>query len=272
MKLSKAKAKAHQQALDMVHSDKHLSWEDRLFILENFHEGATNMNGLHGAFFTPFGLAQDFSIEVCYGCDGERCLIDLCAGIGMLSFACQHNFERIVCVEMNADYVEVGRRVMPQAEWIHSDVFSVDYAALGRFHFAIGNPPFGHIKTGKHNGDYTGGEFEYKVIEVASRIADFGAFIIPQMSAPFEYSGQQCYRERITDKYKKFHDQTGIELGMNCGIDANYHIDDWRCVKPTCEIVLCDFPKIEQPESIPVTADIAVIETSKADLFGEVRL
>lgn len=130
-KIPKEAAKRHNQALDLVKSDKRLSLDDRLFILENFHEGATNMNGLAGAFFTPEGLARDLSIEVAE-CDS---IIDLCAGIGRLSFACMHSAKRIVCVEQNPEYAEVGRRVMPEAEWIVSDVFSI--GDVGRFSWAI---------------------------------------------------------------------------------------------------------------------------------------
>jgi len=142
-KLSKVAAKLHHQALDLVHSDKRLTLDDRYFILEHFHESATNMNGLAGAFFTPEGLANDLSVEV------QECksLIDLCAGIGRLAFACRERAERIVCVELNPEYARVGMRVMPEAEWIVGDVYS--HHDPGRFDVAISNPPFGAVKTGK---------------------------------------------------------------------------------------------------------------------------
>lgn len=243
-KLSKEASKKHQQALDLVRSDKQLTIADRKFILENYHEGATAMNGLAGAFFTPEGLANDFSIEV----PDCKSLIDLCAGIGRLSFHCRDRAKRIVCVEQNPEYAEVGKRVLPEAEWIVGDVFSL--GDLGRFSMAISNPPFGAVKTGEaFQGQYTGANFEYKLIELASHIADQGAFIIPQASAPFRYSGQRAFREEITKEYSKFHSQTNIVLENNCGIDTSSYQGDWHGVSPICEIVLCEF---ERPQTTVV--------------------
>lgn len=269
-KLSKEAAKKHQQALDLVHSDKVLSLDDRFFILENFHEAATNMNGLAGAFFTPEGLANDFSIEV----SSCKSLIDLCAGIGRLSFHCRDRAERIVCVEQNPEYAAVGKRVLPEAEWIVSDIFSLP--DLGRFSMAISNPPFGAVKTGgAFKGLYSGASFEYKVIELASHIADRGAFIIPQSSAPFRYSGERAYREEITKECAKMMRQTGIVLENNCGIDTSYYKDEWHGVSPICEIVLCEFDRKEAiaapalaTEPVPV---VEPVETAVSVIEAEVH-
>jgi hypothetical protein len=243
-KISKEAAKRHKQALDLVHSDKRLTLDDRFFILENFHEGATNMNGLAGAFFTPEGLARDLSIEVC---GGGRSIIDLCAGIGGLAFACRDKAKRIVCVEQNPEYAEVGKRVMPEAEWIVGDVFSL--GDIGHFDWAISNPPFGAIKTGSSvKSAYTGAKFEYRVIELASKLADNGTFIIPQQSAPFRYSGERGYRVAIETECAKFMEQTGIVLGNNCGLDTSSYLNEWKGVSPMCEIVVCEFERDEETE------------------------
>lgn len=237
VKIPKEVAKRHNLSLDLVHSDRALTLDERIFILENFHEGATNMNGLAGAFFTPEGLARDLSIEV-----PEGTIIDLCAGIGMLSFACRHRASRIICVEQNPEYAAAGKRVMPEADWIVGDVFSIDKSM--RFKCAISNPPFGNIKAGSSfKGNYTGSSFEYKVIELASRVAEMGVFIVPQASAPFRYSGAQHYSTQIDKECKKFIDQTGLELGMNCGIDTSAYLNEWKGVSPMCEIVVCEFPR-----------------------------
>lgn len=248
-KISKDAAKRHKQALDLVHSDKRLSLDDRFFILENFHEGASNLNGLAGAFFTPEGLARDLSIEVC---GGGKSIIDLCAGIGGLAFACRDKAKRIVCVEQNPEYAEVGKRVMPDAEWIVGDVFSL--GDLGHFDWAISNPPFGAIKTGSNvKGAYTGSKFEYRVIELARKIADNGTFIIPQTSAPFRYSGQRGYSVCVDNECAKFQRQTGIVLGNNCGLDTSSYLNEWKGVSPMCEIVVCDFAEAyaeEEPVAV----------------------
>src|SRR5690606_13034285 len=139
MKLSKQQAKLHQQAVALVRSGRALTLDERALVLENFHEGAEHMNGLAGAFFTPPGLARDFAIEV----PECRRILDLCAGIGALADACSHKVQEIVCVERNANYVEIGRAAVPGATWICADVFDVDtYRHLGPFDVVISNPPF----------------------------------------------------------------------------------------------------------------------------------
>lgn len=231
-KLSKPEARAHARAMDLVHSDRTLTYEDKLFVLENFQESFGQMNGLVGAFFTPFGLARDLAIEV----SGAR-IIDVCAGIGTLAFACTDDDTEVVCIERCAEYVTVGRRVVPHAQWIQADIFDVDAKSLGRFDCAIGNPPFGRLPASGCKGRYRGPEFEFRVIEWASRCAARGVFIVPQTSAPFRLSGQPCYSESANDKTRQFIVQTGIELGPNCGIDTAAYCHQWHGVAPLCEIV-----------------------------------
>lgn len=238
MKLPKRLAKLHQEALELVRSGHRLSVEERAFVLEHFHEGAEHMNGLAGAFFTPRGLARDFSLEV------PECgrILDLCAGIGALSYACDGSAAEVVCVELNPAYVEVGRAVVPDATWITASVFDVDaYAHLGPFDVVISNPPFGRVPADGFEGDYTGGLFEYRVLEVASRLARLGVIIVPQESAPFRYSGERCFRTEEAERARRFREQTGIVMEPNCGIDTSVHRDSWRGVSPVCEIVVCDF-------------------------------
>jgi predicted RNA methylase len=234
VKLSKAEIRAHDQVMQLVHSDRPLNDEEKEFILDNFNEGATNINSAAGAFFTPRSLARDFAIEI-NGGD----VIDLCAGIGMLSYAVEHKCDSLTCVEINAEYIEVGKRILPGANWIHSSVFDVNYSKL--WDWAISNPPFGAIKENSFKGVYSGAQFEYKVMEVASKISHYGAFIIPQMSANFRFSGSQNFKEEESDKARKFREQTGILMEPNCGIDTAMYKDDWKGVSPICEIVICEF-------------------------------
>ncbi|MBI5940132.1 MAG: methyltransferase [Caulobacterales bacterium] len=238
-KLSKAQYRTHQQACDLLTKDR-LTEDDRWFVLENWQESARHVNSQAGAFFTPPMLARDFAIETC----GPR-IIDLCAGIGMLAFMAWNKSDwgrqpiELVCVEQNPDYVEVGRKVLPEATWIVGDIFALPN--LGHFDCAIGNPPFGATPRAGTGPRYRGRAFEYHVIDVASDIADWGTFIIPQTSAPFRYSGQPHYEWRPGETYEAFRKQTGIELGANCGIDCDFHKDGWRGVAPTVEIVTADF-------------------------------
>lgn len=199
------------------------------------------MNGLAGAFFTPYGLARDTIMEI----DNSLDIVDLCAGIGMLSFtALLHNTPKsLTCVELNPEYAKVGKRILPEANWIVGDALSIDFDE--KFDVCLSNPPFGVIKTGEYKGCYTGSAFEYKIIEKASTIARHGVFIIPQLSSGFKLSGNKTFEVFETDVYKRFIKQTGIKLMNGAGCDTTFYKDDWHGVSPTCEIVICDFEKEE---------------------------
>lgn len=247
VKLTKREIQLHDQAVCLLQKE-HLSHEDKLFIFENFREDAEHINSKSGAFFTPFGLANDFTLQIPCLYGKTIRIIDLCAGIGVLSYAAQLEcsdrsrcYADITCVELNPHYVEVGKKVVPEATWICADVldpFLPDL--LGQFDFAIANPPFGRIAN-NYRKSYMSGEFEYMVIEAASRIAKEGAFIIPQMSAPFVYSGTEDHRWLQEGRARTFEKRTGILLEFNQGIDTAYYKNDWHCTAPICEIVCCDF-------------------------------
>ena len=237
--LSKKEAKLHKEALDLVHSDKALTQSEKFFILENYQESQEGLNKLAGAFFTPIDLALDLSTEI----PRDASIIDLCAGIGGLSLmaSIHSNPEDITCVELNPNYVEVGKRILPNANWICGSIFDIPLDRT--FDVAISNPPFGNISSNHYKNDfnYKGSRFEYLAIEFASKIASYGAFIIPQGSTWFKMSGVQEYEEIENSHYNTFTKATGI-IFEPTAIDTNIYVDDWKgSVKPKCEIVLASF-------------------------------
>ena len=219
-KLTKREIQLHDQAVCLLQKE-HLSHEDKLFIFENFREDAEHINSKSGAFFTPFGLANDFTLQIPCLYGKTIRIIDLCAGIGVLSYAAQ-----LECSDRSRCYADILDPFLPDL--------------LGQFDFAIANPPFGRIAN-NYRKSYMSGEFEYMVIEAASRIAKEGAFIIPQMSAPFVYSGTEDHRWLQEGRARTFEKRTGILLEFNQGIDTAYYKNDWHCTAPICEIVCCDF-------------------------------
>jgi predicted RNA methylase len=233
-RLSTRKQKAHSAALATLAGDTRLDYDATADFLEAYQEGAENLNGLSGAFFTPLALARDFALEV-----SGATVIDLCAGVGTLSYAVSDRnspLDNIVCVEKNPAYVAIGKRLVPDARWVEKDVLSLSEDSLeGRpkFDVAISNPPFGNI-----SGI---GMFDLEVVRISSLVAKRGVFILPQQSTPFRYSGQQCYSETTSDALRRWMDATGIEFEFNIGIDCNAYIDAWHGVAPTVEIVTCDF-------------------------------
>ena len=93
-------------------------------------------------------MSFEFSNEVVYmSGDREITIIDLCAGIGMLSYPIITKLKnlgvkfRYVCIEYNHSYYEVGKKLLPEAEWYCMDVCDVDeIKKLGHFDIAISKP------------------------------------------------------------------------------------------------------------------------------------
>ncbi|GHC61431.1 methyltransferase [Limoniibacter endophyticus] len=268
-KLTKAQAKAHAQACDLLTKDV-LTEDDKEFVYRNWNEGANHVNGEAGAFFTPFDMAFDFAIDA-----GGGRIIDLCAGIGMLSYAVWQRSRfydsrpQITCVERNPDYIEVGKKLLPEATWIQADVLDVLNMGLGRFDSAISNPPFGNIRREKNSPRYTGEDFEFHVIDIAAHLADYGCFIVPQMSAGFNYSGRKNYERQKDGKAVKFQELTGLHFESGCGIDTSFYINDWKGVSPMCEIVCVEFEQ-EQIAADPAPMPVAANDNRpQLSLFGE---
>lgn len=253
-KLSKAQIKAHHHALTLLAKDV-LTEDDHDFVFDHWQESATHVNSAAGAFFTPREMSWSFAIEV-----GGHRVLDLCAGIGVLAYAVYHRSLwggdgpcEITCVELNPDYAAVGRKVLPQANWIVADALSdLD---IGRFDWVISNPPFGKIQG--H------GDFDLAIVEAAERYADDATFILPSGSVPWAYSGRPFFeRDSRSEKAKRFRDRTKIDLKPNCGIDCSTWANDWRGASPSVEIALADYAEARALRAPVATND------DQPDLFG----
>ncbi|MGA7634654.1 MAG: hypothetical protein WCB11_28140 [Terriglobales bacterium] len=79
-------------------------------------------------------------------------ILNLCAGIGILPFCYRHfryheQMPDLTCVEINPEYVRIGRKLLPEATWICGDVFDVWQELPRNFSCVVGNPPFGRLMT-----------------------------------------------------------------------------------------------------------------------------
>lgn len=235
-RITKKESALHIKVMDLIHSDTALTQDDKEFIFNNYKGDGI---GATGAFFMPEMLAWDFIIDA--GCTGD--CIELCAGIGRLSYYqyLRNKPTHITCVELNPEYVMIGKRVLPEAEWITGD--ALQYSPDRFYRVAYGNPPFGKINTSEvHTGRYTGSEFEYKIIDRAREYASFGAWIVPQGSSGFVYSGAQYYdNSKPSTKYLRFINDTGLELHPGVGIDTSIYKDEWNGTKVICESVTVEY-------------------------------
>lgn len=231
-RLSKKQIAEHRRAIALLAQER-LNDDEREFVLDNWQESANHINSAAGAFFTPGSLARS---TVCYA-SGAETIVDLCAGIGCLGLWAwwwSAGKAKVTCVEVNPDYVAVGRKLFPEATWICGSVEELS----GSYDCAIANPPFG--KTAKINGPRYSGEDDLAVVDIAADLARWGVFILPAMSVPFEYSGKPSYRERPSAKFDRFHAATGILLQCE-STDAACAKDDWRGVSPSVEVCSVDF-------------------------------
>lgn len=266
MRLSRVRAKAHQEAAALLTRPR-LTEDERCFVLENWRAGAHHMNNLAGAFFTPTGLARDIAVEI-----GQGSLLDLCAGIGTLAFHARRfsrdERQRIVCVEINPDYVAVGKKIIPEATWYCCDVLRLPY--LGRFDWAVSNSPYGSMPRTSRAPRYRGRRFELSVIDVSSDHAENGVFLVPQQLTPFRYSGRSGFTEvpvgDVPD-YSELRDCTGIEFEMNCGLDTSQYLDDWDdVVPPPLEIILADLRAARRRRAVGTTLELFDSEESRRQL------
>ena len=85
-KLTKKEIQQHMAALELLERGN-LTEDEKLFVFENYREDAYHINSQSGAFFTPFRLAKDLAIHIPYSYRQPVKIIDLCAGIGILSYA-----------------------------------------------------------------------------------------------------------------------------------------------------------------------------------------
>src|SRR5206468_4330430 len=122
--------------------------------------------------------------------------------------------------------------------------------AAQRFDCAISNPPYGDkgVRNGK-GPRYTGNKCEYAVIDIASDLADFGVFLIPQRSVPFRITGtasMEALEMGPDEPYSRFKRETGISLDPNMGICTEFAEKLWRGTNIRTEITTCDFVAVRE--------------------------
>ncbi|WP_273455815.1 methyltransferase [Nevskia ramosa] len=219
MKLSKQDAEKHLRVMALVHSDRVLNQDERFQILEDFHEGAQHLNGLAGAFFTPIDLAYSVHAEQI---SGVRSMVDLCAGIGRLSWWAHEEGVQLTCVELNPDYVAAGRRALPNAQWWQASMFDDNVLSL-RSEMVVSNPPFGRLPAKERPDWIVSQQLHLAAVEVSAMIASDGCFILPRN----DHVPQESVRTT-----------SGLRSLRRTSVDGNVYRNEWRNASPTVD-VLC---------------------------------
>lgn len=281
----------HERAEKLLALPRELTEDEIMEVFEKFHPGARHLQAKNAAFFTPYTVADVVARNT--SIRGNR-VLDLGAGIGMLTWAMfkwayWEPAEEIVCIELNPEYVEVGRRLVPQATWICGDMFNLDLLrSLGKFDAVVCNPPFGKGNSGDADKSWLSvkSPLHFQALEVGLRMSDGAAtFVLPRVDLPWLYS---MYPEDV-DLAKKFagarrghefvdpdrHSQNlrrflkaFPEAHFGCvSEDVALYVDEWKNVHARVEVVnvgfepssvRCSLPEPEKPTgiSIPVLTDI----------------
>jgi predicted RNA methylase len=192
-------------------------------------------------YWTPYGLAQDLAVfSPRYGH-----VLDLCSGIGMLSYRVQDmdSYQKSIksCIEYNQHFVDLDKKLLPKVNWVCGNAYDktlldnlVKDLPDNRFDLIISNPPFGiDINKGDYSWLNYQGHRDLMALEIALRYGKNAMFILPTGSVPFSYSGRQYYEDstdRYSQKLRRFlRENKDIYFTMQCdGIDTSIYRDEWK--------------------------------------------
>lgn len=233
MKLTKQQTKAHDEAMKLVDSGRPLTSAEKEFILDNYHPGASHNIGRGGIFFTPPAIAQ--TVATFHGGGGK--VLDACAGIGALSYWLRCYSSQpidLTCVEINPEFVRVGKRVLPEAKWICADFFHGK--PKGWFDSAISNPPFGRVASIRSENFTTA---HFAAMERMAEMCEMGGIvIIPDIDHSQEDRRHlQPSQSRDYLKFRELHpdwDITPCSVDMRCFEDS-----PWKGA-PGIKPMVCD--------------------------------
>ena len=67
-------------------------------------------------------------------------------------------------------------------------------------------------------------------MDIAREFAERGAFIVPQESASFRYSGRQCFDRRNSGRGVDFERATGVYMDIGAGVDTNIELASIKAI------------------------------------------
>ena len=116
-----------------------------------------------------------------------------------------------VCLELDPDFICVGKAVIPQATWVEGSLLDADLiASLGQFDEVICNPPYAKFEG---NGrPYNANLLQYAACQVALQVAPSAVFILLQSDCPFKHSFCQSFERVNNERYKRFAMESGLKF------------------------------------------------------------
>lgn len=275
MKLTKQERSNHEQALRLLRKGDSITFGQVEFVHRHLRPDATTDIGKGSAFFTPWDIVSDFLIETLRVDRRPVKILDLCAGYGILShrkwLMCKemgNPLPEVTCVEINPEYVAIGKQLFPQAEWICMDALDVPDQLIGRqFDEFYSNPPFGAI------GKESWGErktkkparWEYAIAEIGMSLCDTGTMICQQGITNWKISGCQSFVNVKNEVYEKWSSESGIRLANNCGIDCSHT----RFAETNVMIDICCIERVEvdEPECDDENSECPEVKVLQKTLF-----
>jgi len=250
-KITRSQLKLHEQAEELLWgSDKTLDHDEVAFCLEHWDPRA--LSGKHvsknQAYFTPLPLALDTALYV--GGEGRQ-VVDIGAGIGRLAYGvlCANRWStqvQVTAIELNAEYVKVGQRLLPEVNWVQADFYDqATWLALPQFDEAISNPPFGDVMT-DCDTDWIGyrGPAGLMAAEIGLKVTRLGiTMILPQTYTPYRFSGRVSGQNITTHNHVRALAQFMVRHPQmdwgHLSLDADLpdYKAGWRGASPVVEIV-----------------------------------
>lgn len=233
MKLTKQQTKAHDEVMALLSLQRSLSRDEIAQCYRDYIPGATNNIGKGGIFFTPPDLARDFA---CCTVDRGR-VLDACAGTGILAwrmFEQSPNADRlhVTCVETNPEFIEVGKRLLPQAEWVRGDMFDLSFVkSLGTFSQGVSNPPYGRVPTVACKWTTFRGSAHLMMAEILLRLCERSAdMIVPAQDV--YWAGDSCPNVERSANLKLFRAALpGVDVVPH-PIECEIYREQWRGASP----------------------------------------
>ena len=275
-RLTRLQEKKHDEALSLLSLNRKLKDEETEFVFRHYSAMATHrvakgairwsvigallLAAQYGrSIVTPYEIASELAVMA--RLQGGGRVIDYAAGIGVLT----HHMliseywdakpKHHVCVEIDPEFVEVGKKLLPRVEWVCGNIFDRDLVqSLGTFTMGIANPPFGAVPSLASGKEWLKAKVpaHLATVELMVRMCQHGGcasccwrVIMPRVDQ--EYQPQTG---RLSDALQRLLTAfPGLHVGMCMDLDWDQY-PKWQGANP--DTVIVDVSVNDVDDSIPL--------------------